>query len=85
MHIVFLLSKTCVIKAKAFLFLPFLPWYVSVKFTNRVSGQLEVFKSLSMNLQRGNALCVMGTVAHHRKLEEIYNLGTTIQTQEQEG
>ena len=31
---------------------------------------------LSMNLQRGNALCVMGTVAHHRKLEEIYHLGT---------
>ena len=43
-----------------------------------------LFQSLSMNLQRGNALCVMGTVAHHRKLEEIYNLGT-IQTQEQEG
>ena len=42
-----------------------------------------LFQSLSMNLQRGNALCVMGT-AHHRKLEEIYNLGT-IQTQEQEG
>ena len=40
-----------------------------------------LFQSLSMNLQRGNALCVMGTVAHHRKLEEIYNLGT-IQTQE---
>ena len=34
-----------------------------------------------MNLQRGNALCVMGTVSHHRKLEEIYNLGT-ISTQE---
>ena len=34
-----------------------------------------------MNLQRGNTLCVMGTVAHHRKLEEIYNLGT-ISTQE---
>ena len=31
-----------------------------------------------MNLQRGNALCVMGTVAHHRKLEEIYNLGTIL-------
>ena len=43
-----------------------------------------LFQSLSMNLQRGNALCVMGTVAHHRKLEEIYNLGT-IQTQEEEG
>ena len=27
-----------------------------------------------MNLQRGNALCVMGTVAHHRKLEEIKEL-----------
>ena len=40
-----------------------------------------LFQSLSMNLQRGNALCVMGTVAHHRKLEEIYNLGT-IQTQD---
>ena len=26
-------------------------------------------------------VCVMGTVAHHRKLEEIYNLGT-ISTQE---
>ena len=23
-----------------------------------------LFQSLSMNLQRGNALCVMGTVAH---------------------
>ena len=40
------------------------------------------FQSMSMNLQRGNALCVMGTVAHHRKLEEIYNLGT-ISTQEE--
>ena len=30
----------------------------------------------------GNALCVMGTVAHHRKLEEIYNLLGTIQTEE---
>jgi hypothetical protein len=39
-------------------------------------------QSLSMNLQRVNALCVMGTVAHNRKLEEIYYLGT-IQTQEQ--
>ena len=29
-----------------------------------------LLQSLSMNLQRGNALCVMGTVAHHRKLEE---------------
>ena len=38
-----------------------------------------LFQSLRMNLQRGNALCLMGTVAHHRKLEEIYNLGT-IQT-----
>jgi hypothetical protein len=27
-------------------------------------------------------LCVMGTIAHHRKLEEIYNLGT-ISTQEE--
>ena len=37
-----------------------------------------LFQSLSMNLQRGNALCVMGTVAQNRKLEEIYyNLGTT--------
>ena len=35
-----------------------------------------LFQSLSMNLQRGNALCVIGTVASHRKLEEIYNLGT---------
>ena len=41
-----------------------------------------LFQSMSMNLQRGNALCVMGTVAHHRKLEEIYNLGT-ISTQEE--
>ena len=40
-----------------------------------------LFQSLSIDLQRGHALCVMGTVAHHRKLEEIYNLGT-IQTQE---
>ena len=29
-----------------------------------------------MNLQKGKAPCVIGTVAHHRKLEEIYNLGT---------
>ena len=41
-----------------------------------------LYQSMSMNLQRGNALCVMGTVAHHRKLEEIYNLGT-ISTQEE--
>ena len=40
-----------------------------------------LFQSLSINLQRRNALCVIGTVAHHRKLEEIYNLGT-ISTQE---
>ena len=31
----------------------------------------SLFQSLSMNLQRGNAFCVMGTVTHHRKLEEI--------------
>ena len=31
-------------------------------------------QGLSMNLQRENALCVMRTIAHHRKLEEIYNL-----------
>ena len=41
-----------------------------------------LFQSMSMNLQRGNALCVMGTVAHQRKLEEIYYLGT-ISTQEE--
>ena len=35
-----------------------------------------LFQSLSMNLQKGKAPCVIGTVAHHRKLEEIYNLGT---------
>ena len=40
-----------------------------------------LFQSLSMNLQRENALFVMGTVAHHRKLEELYILGT-ISTQE---
>ena len=39
-----------------------------------------MFQSLSINLQKGKAPCVIGTVAHHRKLEEIYNLGT-IQTQ----
>ena len=27
-----------------------------------------LFQSLSMNLQRRNALCVMGAVAHHKKL-----------------
>ena len=37
---------------------------------------------ISQLKQRGNALCVMGTVAHHRKLEEIYNLGTFL-TQEE--
>ena len=41
-----------------------------------------LFQSMSMNLQRRNALCMMGTVAHHRKLEEIYNLGTIL-TQEE--
>ena len=41
-----------------------------------------LFKSPSFNLKRGNALCVMGTVNHHQKLEEIYNLGT-IQAQEE--
>ena len=49
--------------------------------TGKKLAKSFLFQSLSMNLQRGNALCVMGTVAHHRKLEEIYNLGT-IQTQE---
>jgi hypothetical protein len=37
-----------------------------------------LFQSLSMNLQRENALCVMGTVAHRSKLEKIYNLGTIL-------
>jgi hypothetical protein len=41
-----------------------------------------LFQSISKNLQRGNALCIIGTVAQHRKLEEIYNLGT-ISTQEE--
>ena len=40
-----------------------------------------LFQSLSMNLQRENALCVMGTVAHQLPIV-IYNLGT-IQTQEE--
>ena len=35
-----------------------------------------LFQSLSMNLQRGNALCVMETVAHHRKLKDSHNLET---------
>ena len=51
--------------------------------TGEKSAKSFLFQSLSMNLQRGNALCVMGTVAHHRKLEEIYNLGT-ISTQEEQ-
>ena len=37
-----------------------------------------VFQSMSMYLQRGNVLRVMGIVVHHRKLEEIYNLGTIL-------
>ena len=45
---------------------------------------LSCFKVWAWIYKEGNAQCVMGTVAHHRKLEEIYNLGT-IQTQEQEG
>ena len=49
--------------------------------TGEKGAKSFLFQNLSMNLQRGNALFVMGTVAHHRKLEEIYNLGT-IQTQE---
>ena len=35
-----------------------------------------LLQSLSMNLQRGNTLCEMGTVAHHSKLIDIYNLET---------
>ena len=49
--------------------------------TGKKCAKSFLFQSLSMNLQRGNAICVMGTVSHHRKLEEIYNLGT-ISTQE---
>ena len=49
--------------------------------TSEKRAKSYLFQSLSMNVQRGNALCVMGTVAHHRKPEEIYNL-RTIQTQE---
>ena len=40
------------------------------------SKTLEIIYHFLPILQRGNALCVMGTVAHHRKFEEIYNLGT---------
>ena len=40
-----------------------------------------LFQSLSTNLQTADALCVMETVAHHRKLEKIYNL-RTISTRE---
>ena len=49
--------------------------------TSEKRAKSFLFQSLSMNLQRRNALCVMGAVAHHKKLEEINNLGT-IQTQE---
>jgi hypothetical protein len=45
-------------------------------FQRTIDARSFLFHSLSMTLQRGNALCVMGTVAHHRKLEEIYDLGT---------
>jgi hypothetical protein len=48
---------------------------------NDTTGEKQAKFFLFQSLQRGNAPCVMGTVAHHRKLEEIYNLGT-IQTQE---
>ena len=41
--------------------------------------RIQKFCPKITRLQSGNALCVMGTVAHYRKLEEIYNLGT-IQT-----
>ena len=52
------------------------------KGTGKKRAKSFLFQSLSMNLQRGNALCVMETVTHHRKLEEIYNLGTIL-TQEE--
>ena len=42
-----------------------------------------LFQSPSMNLQRRNALCVMRTLSHHKKLEDINNLGT-ISTQEEQ-
>ena len=49
--------------------------------TSEKCAKSFLFQSLSMNLWRGNALCVMGAVGHNKKLDEIINLGT-IQTQE---
>ena len=34
--------------------------------TSEKCAKSFLFQSLSMNLQRGNALCVMGIVAYHR-------------------
>ena len=58
---------------------------ISLKFVKNLGSRITeatgekraksfLFQSLSMNLHRGNGLYVMGTVAQHRKLEEIYNL-----------
>ena len=47
-----------------------------IESTGEKNARSFLFQSLIMNLQRGNALCVIGTVTHHRKLEEMYHLGT---------
>ena len=58
---------------------------VSLKFMNDLGSRVSeatrekhaksfLFQSLGMNQQRWYAQCIMGTIAHHRKLEEIYNL-----------
>ena len=44
--------------------------------TSEKRAKSFLFQSLCMNLQRRNALFVMRTVPHQRKLEEIYNLRT---------
>ena len=53
-------------------------WSRVTEATGQQRAKSFLFQSLSMSLQRGNALSVMGTVAHHRLLEDIYNLGTIL-------
>ena len=53
-------------------------WSRVTEATGQQRAKSFLFQSLSMNQQRGNTLSVTGTVDHHRKLEDIYNLGTIL-------
>ena len=53
-------------------------WSRVTEATGQQRAKSFLFQSLSMNQQSGNTLSVTGTVDHHRKLEDIYNLGTIL-------